>query len=267
MILIDATGTPVFLPRPPRRIVSLFPSQTHLLAELGLDDEVVGITRFCKYPEGWKKRKRVVGGTKDVHIDRVAALEPDLILANKEENTREAVEALRQIAPVYVSEVHSWEDNLDFVRAVGILTGRENRARSLVEAMEAERRSYTDEFSGTPRKALYFIWRNPWMTAGSPTFIDTMMRLAGFENLTPPEKGRYPAWEEDELKTIDPEVILLCDEPFPFKPEKHLDEVRTLFPAADILFVRGEPFTWFGAYPLRAFDYFRELQTRLNHAH
>lgn len=93
--------------KPPRRIVSLVPSQTELLADLGLDEEVVGITRFCVRPKDWKSHKTIVGGTKSINIERVAALTPDLIIANKEENERDQVEALSQIAPVFVTDVSS----------------------------------------------------------------------------------------------------------------------------------------------------------------
>jgi len=266
MQLRDAVGNIIQLETPPRRIVSLFPSQTHLLWKLGLDKEVVGLTRFCKYPPQWKKEKRVVGGTKDVKPERVAELRPDLILANKEENTKEIVEKLKDIAPVYVSEVETWQDNLDFVKNIGMLTGTSDKARLLVDEMEEKRRHYEKQRPSRPMDALYFIWRNPWMTAGKHTFINTMLELAGFKNLTPEEKGRYPAWETGELRALHPEAVLLCDEPFPFKPGKHYDEVKNLFPSARILFVRGEPFTWFGAYPVNAFDYFSTLQKQLHHA-
>ena len=259
MEIIDAVGNLITLSRPAKRIVSLFPSQTHLLWSLGLDEEVIGITRFCKYPPHWKKQKTLIGGTKDVKIDRIAALQPDLILANKEENTKEAVEQLRQIAPVYVSAVTTWDDNLRFIKETGLLTGKTAEADNWMDKLTKRRREYEAGRRHHPKTALYFIWRNPWMTAGHNTFINTMLRLAGYKNLTPPEKGRYPAWDEEELRQIQPDTVLLCDEPFPFKPGKHYDEIRQLFPDAEILFVKGEPFTWFGTYPFQAFDYFEEI--------
>jgi len=267
MKITDAIGNTLILTQPSKRIVSLFPSQTHLLWKLGLDEEVVGITRFCKYPPQWKKEKRIVGGTKDIKIERVAALYPDLILANKEENTKEIVEQLQNVATVYVSDVKNWEDNLNYVKAIGKLTGKETEAHHWTKKMQQSRDTYRQQYGNRRRTALYFIWRNPWMTAGKNTFIDTMLLEAGFENLTPASKGRYPTWEEEELKALNPEIVLLCDEPFPFHPAKHHEEIKTLFPTSRILFVHGEPFTWFGVYPAEAFTYFSKLQKTLNHAY
>ncbi len=264
MSLTDAVGNILNLNNPPRRIVSLFPSQTHLLAELGLEKEVVGITRFCKFPAHWKKEKKIIGGTKDVHPDRVAALKPDLILANKEENTKEMVEQLQKIAPVYVSEVSTWEDNTSFVDRVGRLTGKEEKAQEIINRLKNKRSEFELKNRSKKYTALYFIWKNPWMTAGRKTFIDTMLDLAGFENLSVRE--RYPAWEVDDLKKIQPQIVILPDEPYPFKPEKHLNEIKEIFPQARLLFVKGEPFTWFGAYPAYSFDYFNNLHNSLKNA-
>lgn len=259
MHITDATGFILEFDRPFKRLVSLFPSQTFLLWHLGLDDEVKGITRFCKYPPHWRKQKRVVGGTKDAKIDRILALEPDLVLANKEENTKETVEELRRHVPVYTSEVVTWDDNLRFIRQTGMLTGREAEAGKLIRQVETKRRAWQERQGNQRRQALYFIWRKPWMTAGTGTFIHTMLHMAGFENLT--RAPRYPMWDESELAEMHPEVVLLSSEPFPFK-EKHADELRAFFPEAEFLLVEGEPFTWFGAYPLQAFDYFANLQQK-----
>ncbi len=260
MIIKDATGETVQLPKPAKRIVSLFPSQTHLLWYLGLDNEVVGVTRFCKYPPGWKNQKTVIGGTKDVKTERVASLQPDLILANKEENTKEIVEELKKIAPVYVSEIITWEDNLKFIEDIGQMTATTSRAKNLITLLNQKKEEFDKKYRNTPEKVLYFIWKKPWMTAGRKTFIDTMLQIAGYQNLTPLHKGRYPAWKPEELSEMRPDTVLLSSEPFPFKPEKHTEETQRIFPHSKILFVEGEPFTWTGAFPLQAFDYFEKLK-------
>ena len=258
MIFQDATGQSFDNQKVYRRLVSLFPSQTHLLHSLGLDEQVLGITRFCKYPSGWKKQKTVVGGTKDPKIERILALNPDLILANKEENTREAVETLRRDVPVYVSEVVSWEDNLRWVEHIGLLTGRQQQARTLIRQLETRQRNFRPP-SG-PVDALYLIWRNPWMAAGQNTFINTMLRLAGFNNVVTQE--RYPVLDARQMQVLNPQVVLLSSEPFPFKAP-HADELRAILPQARFLFVQGEPFTWMGSYPLQSFDYFAKLHENL----
>ncbi len=250
----DATGQVFDDSKVYRRLVSLFPSQTYLLHSLGLERETLGVTRFCKYPSGWKKQKTVIGGTKDPKIERILSLQPDLILANKEENTREAVEALRRHVPVYVSDVVSWEDNLQWIEQVGLLTGRQQQARGIVEQLEGRRENFRPPTP--PVDALYLIWRNPWMAAGQNTFINTMLRMAGFRNTVTQE--RYPVLDEAQLQRLNPEVVLLSSEPFPFKPP-HADELRKFLPEARFLFVRGEAFTWMGSYPLQSFDYFAKL--------
>ncbi len=250
--ITDITGQQITLTKPASRIISLVPSQTHLLYRLGLDKEVVGITRFCKYPSHWKKTKTIVGGTKEVKYDRITALQPDLILANKEENTKEMVEKLREIAPVYVAEVISWEDNLKFIDHVGQLTGTSSLARSIIDKLSGLKKELS-RFKKN-KKILYFIWKDPWMVAGKNTFIDTMLQLLGFENLADQLEGRYPVITQEDLLKLQPEILLMSSEPFPFS-EKHRPDIEKLFPQAQIRFVQGEPFTWFGAYPLEAKDY------------
>src|SRR5690606_16469601 len=173
----DALGRPVVLDRPPRRIVSLVPSQTELLAALGLDEEVVGLTRFCVHPGGWKARKQIVGGTKNLRLDRIAALRPDLVLANREENERDQVDAIT--AHVYVTDVATVEDALAMIRAVAQLVDRVDRAEVLAEEIEA---GFATLDAAEPLPAAYFIWRDPWMSVGGDTFISDVMRRAGLVN-------------------------------------------------------------------------------------
>ncbi len=265
MTFTDMLGRTLQPDFPPQRIVSLFPSQTFLLASLGLDEEVVGLTRFCKYPEGWKKRKRVVGGTKDFRQDRIEALKPDLILANKEENTKEGIEALAEKFPVYVSDVVSWDDNLRFTEDIGRLTGRIDKASEILEQMEAKRKKIA-ELTGEKRRVAYFIWKDPWMLAGKNTFIDTMLSLNGWENIARSDEPRYPAIDIEEVKKRRPQLILLASEPYPFK-EKHRGFFEQNFPGVRVLNVPGEPFTWFGSYPLKGFDYFEKFQKIINDAY
>ncbi len=260
--LTDMLGRKISLPRPAQKIVSLFPSQTHLLWTLGLDKEVVGITRFCKYPPQWKKTKRRVGGTKDFKHERIDELKPDLILANKEENTKEGVEALAKEYPVYVSDVTTWEDNLQFIRDTGRLTGKISEAENIIEKLQKKRGSWK---SGIVLKTAYLIWKDPYMIAGKNTFIDTMLQINGFENIATQTEDRYPAMDLKIIAERNPDLILLASEPYPFK-EKHKQALSKIFPGAIILNVSGEPFTWFGSYSLFAFDYFSEIRKKIDHA-
>jgi ABC-type Fe3+-hydroxamate transport system substrate-binding protein len=222
----------------PRRIVSLVPSQTELLYELGLSDEVVGITKFCIYPKEWFESKNRVGGTKQVNFEKVLALKPDLIIGNKEENTQEDIEQLEKIAPVWMSDIVTFDDALDMIRTIGNLVGKSKEATEIRTEIETE-------FSHLPvqssKSVLYFIWKDPNYIVGKSTFIDAMLTKAGFENLCKEE--RYP-----ELKTYEkqPDYIFLSSEPFPFN-EDHAIEIKKQFPASKVLFVDGELFSWYGS--------------------
>ena len=255
----DALGRPVRLAEPPRRIVSLVPSQTELLAALGLDAEVVGLTRFCAHPAGWKDAKAIVGGTKNVSADRVRQLEPDLVIANKEENVREQVEALDDIAPVYVTDVADVSGALGMIRDVGTLVGRPPEAARLAEAIEVGFRTLP---AWPPLRALYLIWRDPWMTVGDDTIIADVMRRGGLSNAAA-GRQRYPALTDDEVRALAPDVVLLSSEPYPFR-EPHLAEVRALVPGARAVLVDGEPFSWYGSRLLDAPGALRALRTTLD---
>ncbi|TDW97314.1 helical backbone metal receptor [Dinghuibacter silviterrae] len=231
------------------RIVSLVPSLTELLFDLGLSDEVVGITKFCVHPAAWFSTKRRVGGTKNVSPDIVYGLRPDLILASKEENVREQVEALQAFARVYVTDVADLRGALAMIREVGRLTERESQASELAEEIEAEFAALV----AAPVPAAYFIWRSPWMVAGGDTFISDMMAHAGFTNVYGHLK-RYP--------TVDPAEVtglaLLSSEPYPFK-EPHAAEL----PNARSILVDGEMFSWYGSRLKHAPAYFRALRNSL----
>lgn len=251
----DQLGREVQLAWPPRRIVSLVPSQTELLYALGLEQEVVGLTKFCVHPEHWRKQKKVVGGTKTLHPDRIRALQPDLIIGNKEENEKTSIEVLAGEFPVWMSDIFTLEDSLQMMHRVGALTNREAEAEKLTA-------SILRNFGELPRlpiakRALYLIWRKPWMAAGANTFIHHMLELCGFTNAVA-EQSRYPELSEEAMQVLDPEVVLLSSEPYPFK-EKHLAELQALLPKAKLLLVDGELFSWYGSRLLQAPVYFREV--------
>jgi ABC-type Fe3+-hydroxamate transport system substrate-binding protein len=251
----DQTGYRIELQAPARRIVSIVPSQTELLADLGLDSETVGITKFCIHPGEWFRRKKRVGGTKDVRVATVRDLQPDLILANKEENTREQVEALRAICPVWTSDISTLEDALDMIRAVGVLTDKEKEANTMAGAIDT---AFNQLSPMPPLPCLYFIWRNPYMVAGGDTFIHEMLHRAGFKNLAAGLQ-RYPELTPDQVQTIGPEYILLSSEPYPFR-EKHIRELQEILPEATILLADGEMFSWYGSRLAQAPAYFEALR-------
>ncbi len=261
--LTDARGAEVTLDAPPRRIVSLVPSQTELLAFLGLDEAVVGLTRFCVRPEGWTEQKEIVGGTKQVNAEHVRALAPDLMLANREENTREDVETLEAMAPVYVTDVPDLPAALRMIRAVGRLTARAARAEALAAEIARRFDALENTLEDVPIRAAYLIWRDPYMAVGRGTFIHDVMRRAGFANVFA-GRTRYPEITTEDLRAAAPHVLLCADEPFPFhqKP-RFTDELRAALPEAHVEVVDGQLFSWYGPRLLRAPAYLARLHARL----
>lgn len=244
----------------PKRIVSLVPSQTELLFDLGLEDFIVGITKFCVHPTHLKDSKAIVGGTKNIKFDKIKALKPDIIIANKEENTKEIVTVLREICPVWVTDITNVSDNNQMILDFGKLFEKELEANNLILKINSEADNLKLFLKNKPiLKVAYFIWANPYMVAGNNTFINEMLKFNNFENVFQTIE-RYPEIEMQQIRhTID--LILLSSEPFPFK-ELHAFEIAT-YTNAKIMLVDGEMFSWHGSRILKAFTYFKELYTRI----
>jgi ABC-type Fe3+-hydroxamate transport system substrate-binding protein len=244
----------------PTRIISLVPSQTELLYDLGLRDEVIGITKFCIHPDEWFRRKQRVGGTKNLKIDLIKSLNPDLILANKEENLKEEIEILQKDFNVYVSDISTINEALQMIEDIGKLVHCQQKSKEIVNGIKAEmtqsRLEKKDKID-----ALYLIWQNPYMVAGNDTFIHDMMLDAGFNNLV--KQNRYPMMTLEEIKSINPTVIMLSSEPFPFA-DKHIIEWQMQLPNTKIILVDGELFSWYGSRMLKSFQYFRGLYEELS---
>ncbi|HTN47234.1 MAG TPA: helical backbone metal receptor [Flavipsychrobacter sp.] len=241
---------------PPQRIVSVVPSQTELLYDLGLDEQVIGITKFCVHPQEWFRAKTRVGGTKNLNVEMVLSLQPDLVIANKEENTREQIEYLAQYIPTWISDIQTVDDGLSMIERVGALTGRVHQASTMLERIKNGFSGIAQMTSKTAKqKAAYFIWRRPWMSVGRDTFIHDVLQRCGFENVFAGEK-RYPEIDDDMLKRAEPDVVLLSSEPYPFK-DNHVLEIRKLLPNATIKLVDGEMFSWYGSRMVKAVDYLK----------
>ncbi|HEX8299405.1 MAG TPA: helical backbone metal receptor [Rubricoccaceae bacterium] len=236
-------------PPAPRRIVSLVPSLTEALAALGLDDQTVGLTRFCVHPDGWKARKTIVGGTKGTDPARVLALRPDLVVANREENDRAPVEALAAAGvPFWLCDIATVADTIDALRSLGHVTGCPDAGDRLAAAIVAA--FDTLPVRRTPLRVVYLIWRDPWMTVGSDTIIHDVMARGGLVNAFG-DRTRYPAVTGDEIADARPDAILLSSEPYPFS-DQHVAEVQALAPGARVTLVDGEAFSWYGPRLARA---------------
>ncbi|MDZ4795399.1 MAG: helical backbone metal receptor [Bacteroidota bacterium] len=263
---IDQTGRSVIIQKNPQRIISLVPSQTELLFDLGLDTVVTGITKFCVHPEEWFHTKRSVGGTKQVRMDVIEQLQPDLIIANKEENVKEQVEELAKQYPVWVSDVNNLEDACKMIEQIGRITCKQAPADKMISLV---RRNFVApalpggrlQTSNSKARTCYLIWRNPYMTVGGDTFIHAMLEAAGFDNLFR-NRTRYPEVSISEIGTMNCELLLLSSEPYPFQ-QKHMDELQAQIPDTKIVLVDGEMFSWYGSHLLKAPSYFTNLQQQI----
>jgi iron complex transport system substrate-binding protein len=246
------------------QIISLVPSLTETLFDLGLEDYIVGVTKFCVHPNHLKAAKTVVGGTKQVNFEKVHSLKPDIIIANKEENTLEMVLELEKICPVMVTEIYTIEDALDMISKFGELFQKRVEAQKWIAKINFSKQEFERYVTQLPiRKVAYFIWANPYMVAGNQTFINHLLQKNHFENIYQNKQGRYPEIDIQKIRTEgDPELILLSSEPFPFKNE-HAIEVGSYTHHGKTIFVDGEMFSWYGTRLLKAFDYFRMLQRRI----
>ena len=244
----------ISVPYPPQRIISLVPSQTELLFDLGLDREVVGITKFCIHPSEKFKKSIKVGGTKKLDLNKIYDLRPDLIIGNKEENDKTQIESLMKDFPVWMSDIQVLPDAIDMIKQIGELIARSEKANAIA-------RSINEQFLNLNIKqksarAVYLIWKDPYMLAGKQTFIDDILSRAGFENVITVD--RYPEITIDQLINLKPECIFLSSEPYPFKGE-HVKEFKRIFPDTQVFIVDGEMFSWYGSRLLLSPAYLRSL--------
>jgi ABC-type Fe3+-hydroxamate transport system substrate-binding protein len=259
----DQLGREITINYPPARIVSLVPSQTELLFELGLSEEIAGITKFCIHPAAQFKKKTKVGGTKKLNLELIRSLQPDLIIGNKEENTREDIEALSKEFPVWMSDVTSLEDALVAITQIAALVDRQPEAAYLNHLIEAGFRDLQTLALqlGIDKTVAYIIWKDPYMAAGRNTFISDMLNRTGLNNVV--RENRYPELSLNELQDLQPQLVFLSSEPYPFA-EKHIAEIQTVLPAAKIMLVDGEIFSWHGSRLVKAVQYLFQLQPLLN---
>lgn len=255
----DQLNREIVLPYTPKRIISVVPSQTELLFDLGLSEEIAGITKFCIHPAGKVKRVTKVGGTKQLDIERIKSLRPDLIIANKEENECSQVEELMKICPVWISDICDLQGAVDMIERVGEIVGKADRAKKM--ATTITQRFDQLSIGPTGKRAAYFIWRKPYMVAGKGTFIHSMLQKCGLENAFTQE--RYPEVDTEALREAHPDVIFLSSEPYPYKG-KHIDELKTIVPHSAIKLVDGQFFSWYGSRLLHAPAYFEQLMNTLN---
>lgn len=271
MNLTDQLGNTHTFETSPQRIVSLVPSQTELLYDLGLEERIVGITKFCVHPFHFKSTKTIVGGTKQVKVDKIKALQPDIIICNKEENTLEIVEELSQICPVWVTDIYTIEDNNKMIEDFGKLFNVRTESQKWIDKINFAKQdfqNFINEFES--QSVAYFIWGKPYMVAGSDTFINHLLTLNKLTNIyanNDKYPSRYPEVIVQKMRIQgDPDLLFLSSEPFPFNDE-HAFELGRYTHHAKTVFVDGEMFSWYGSRLVKAFDYFKKLRLRIGELH
>ena len=254
MIVTDQLQQKFNFSSPPKRIISIVPSQTELLWDLQLHDALIGITKFCIHPKLMHQTITHVGGTKNLNIEKIKSLQPDLIIGNKEENEQSQIEELQKHFPVWMSDIYTLDDSLHMIQSLGILFNKEAKALEITAQI-------TTSFKALPqlnKSALYFIWNNPYMVAGRYTFIGDLLQRLGLENVIVENDSRYPSITIEEIKKLNPELMLLSSEPFPFN-QTHINELKKQLPDSDILIVDGEAFSWYGSRLTQSINEFKRL--------
>ncbi|WP_332848050.1 helical backbone metal receptor [Massilia sp. S19_KUP03_FR1] len=258
---VDAVGTP-HAPAPGARIVCLVPSITELLCDLGLADQLVGRTGFCIHPAAVVAAIPKVGGTKDVNIDKIRQLLPTHAIVNIDENTKPTAEALAEFVPhVVVTHPRAPRDNLALARLMGAIFCKQAEAERWCAQFERELAALEAMQPGAERTVLYCIWRDPWMTISSDTYIARMLGELGWQVPAFDDAARYPtfAWTDGLLDQID--AVLLSTEPYRFT-DAHVEELASQI-GKPVMLVDGEMMSWYGSRAVAGLGYLRKLRTEL----
>lgn len=253
--IFDQLNRSVVLADAPQRIVSLVPSITETVIDLGATDQLLGRTKFCIHPKDKVSSILRIGGTKNIRVEDILDLKPDLILANKEENVKADVMRLAAQVPTYISDIKTVSDSCRMIKDLGSLLGKEDEAVKMTDQLD----KLTPKINAQSPRVLYLIWQDPYMSIGNDTFIHHMMSVAGFNNVTALET-RYPELDMDEVMNRT-DIIFLSSEPYPFK-EKHKQALEDRY-AVKVHLVDGEIFSWYGSRMLKASSYFEALSSQI----
>lgn len=261
MIIKDQLNREISFSEIPERIVSLVPSLTELLCDLGLADRIVGVTKFCIHPEEIRKKAEIIGGTKKIKLSECLDLKPDFILANKEENIKHQVQNLSEHATVYTSHIATLNDLMRLNEDLGYIFDIKERASQLNQELENIQNHLRELSKNTQGSAIYLIWKDPYMAAGGDTYISTMMNLLGIDNAIA-DQNRYPIITPEVLKKSECDYIFLSSEPYPFK-DHHVKDLQMQLDGKKVLLVNGELFSWYGSRILHMQEYIRVLTSLL----
>ena len=254
MFFTDQLNNTIELNDFPKRVISLVPSQSELLWDLGLRKELVGITKFCVHPKEMHHSVTRIGGTKTLNITKIRELKPDVIIGNKEENEQTQIIELQKEFNVWMSDIYTLTDSLAMIESIGALVAKKQKANEISSSIN---KSF-DDLKTVKKTVLYLIWKKPYMATGNATFIGHILNKMGLKNCLIDKNGRYPALTLEEIKALNPELIFLSSEPYPFK-DKHIQEFKNILPNTTVKLVDGELFSWYGSRLIHSVDYFNEL--------
>lgn len=256
MKIIDQLSREVQLPNTPKRVISVVPSITEMLYDFGV--QPIAQTIFCIHPKDKFKSTIKIGGTKKLKIDKIRELQPDLVIANKEENLKEEVDSIAEFAPVYVSDIGTLSDAGQMIEDIGLIVSKQQEAMNLLGRIDAELKNKSQKKELT---YLYLIWNDPFFVNGQDTFITDMLKRFDFKNAW--EKDRYAEISDQEIRDLRPDILFLSSEPFPFK-EKHLEEIQSRFPEINCQLIDGEMVSWYGSRIPDGLAYLREFRANLD---
>lgn len=258
MKFIDQINNTILLSSTPKRIVSLVPSITELLVDLGLEKYIIGITKFCNEPTYLKTKCKIIGGTKNIKIDKIKALKPDFIIANKEENIESDILELKKFSNVWISNVKTLDDNLQLISHLGNIFNKNFEADKIITKTKTT--FHNLDFSKINEKeVLYLIWKNPFMSVGKDTFIHDILSQIGLKNCI--KENRYPVVNLENHNKVD--YVFLSSEPYPFTKNDMID-IQSCFQNSKIILVDGALFSWYGSRLSKSKGLFEKLITQLD---
>jgi ABC-type Fe3+-hydroxamate transport system substrate-binding protein len=265
--LIDALGKHHEVAAGTARIVSLVPSITELLFDLGLGAQLVGRTGFCVHPTDRVRKVSKVGGTKTIDVPRIKRLQPTHLIVNIDENPQALVEEVARFVPhVIVTHPTHVRDNLALYRLLGGIFGRDEQAGTLCRRFESAYAQCTGQAAGWPRqKVLYLIWKSPWMTVSTDTYIADMLSAIGWNNAAPKSNVRYPTVELTPRTLAGVSFVLLPSEPYGFR-ERHCVEILELLPPGSktrVALIDGAMTSWYGSRAIEGLDYLAAFRMNL----
>ncbi len=250
------------------RIVSLVPSLTELLCDLGCAPLMVGRTGYCIHPAGVVEKIAKVGGTKTLNFEKIRRLKPTHLVVNIDENEKPAIDQLREFVPhIVVTHPIEVDDNFELYRRFGILFDCEANAEALCERLHRQLLQI-DSHSFIKRRVVYLIWKDPWMTITAQTYVARMLARAGLDIVRVPNTElRYPSFEWSQLELTQDDVVLLSSEPFRFDIT-HVQELQAMpqLAGCEVRLIDGEMTSWYGSRAIAGLDYLNRFRQELDRA-